>query len=48
MDNITKLNVLIFSGIKLFNDKIHICIRNQNRSSKPGWEMRVERQIKKW
>ena len=45
--NINELNDLIYAGAKLVNNKIDIPQRNPKRNPKPGWEMRLERQIKK-
>ena len=44
---ITELDMLIYSGAKLVSDKIGVLIRNQRKNAKPGWEIRLERQIKK-
>ena len=46
-DNITKLNELIYAGAKLISNKIGILLRNPNRNTKPGLEMRLEGQMKK-
>ena len=47
MDSIIELNKLIYSGTKLIRNKIGIPLRNLNRNTKLGWEMKIERQIKK-
>ena len=41
INDITKLNDLIYAGAKLVCEKI-----GDNRKSKPGWELRLESQIK--
>ena len=47
-DNSAELNELIYEGIKRIGDeKKGIPQRNPNRNIKPGWQMRIERQIKK-
>ena len=46
-ENITKLNKLIYSGVKIASNKIGITLRNLSRNTKPEWEMRLEGQIKK-
>ena len=45
-NNITKLNELINAGETLISDRIGIPLKNTNRNTKPGWEMRWEGQIK--
>ena len=45
--NVTELNKLIYAGVKLVCDKIGIPQRNPNKNIKPGWEIRLERKIKK-
>ena len=47
MDNIKELNELIYTEAKLVQNKIRIPIKNPKRTIKPGWEMRLEKQIKK-
>ena len=46
-DNITKLNELVFAGAKLIGDQIGVSLKNPIRNSKPGWEIRLEWEIKK-
>ena len=46
MDNITKMNELIYAGAKLDNNKICILLRNLNRNAKPRWKLRLEGQNK--
>ena len=41
MGKITEVNILINSRAKLFRDKISVPLRNQNRNTKPGWEIRL-------
>ena len=41
-NNITRLNKLIYDGGKLVCDKIGVPLKNMNRNSKPGWEIRPE------
>ena len=45
MNNITKLNKLIYAGLKLICAKIGIPQKNMNRNSKPGCEIGLEMQI---
>ena len=49
-DNITDLNELIYVGVKLVCEKIRILSKSMKKSmkkkSKPGWEIRLETQIK--
>ena len=45
-NNITKLNELIYAGAKLICEKIGLPFKNTNRNSKPGWEIRLEMQIR--
>ena len=47
-DNITELKELRYSGMKLVCDKISVPLRNSNRNTKPGWEIRLEVQVKKF
>ena len=44
-NNITEVNELIFEGAKLVCKKIGIL--SKSKKSKPGWEIRLETQIKK-
>ena len=46
-NNITKLNELIYAGAKLVCEKIGIPSKSTKKQSKPGWEIRLETQIKK-
>ena len=46
MKNITKLNELIYAGAKLVCKKIRVPLKNTNRNSKPGWEIRLETKIR--
>ena len=43
---ISQLNELIFTWPKIFNDKICILFRNPNRTTKPGWEIWLDVQLK--
>ena len=45
-NNINKLNGLIYAGAKLVCGKIGITSKNTKELSKPGWEIRLETQIK--
>ena len=45
--NITELNELIYAGAKLVSEKIGVCLKSTNNKSKPGWEIRLETQVKK-
>ena len=45
-DNITKLNELIYAGAKLVCEKIGIPSKSTKEKSKPGWEIRLETQMK--
>ena len=45
--NINKLNELIYAVAKLVCDKIGVPQGNSNKNTKPGWEKRLEGQIKK-
>ena len=47
MDNISELNELIYAGAKLVFNKISVPLRNPNRNTKPGWEIRQEGHVKK-
>ena len=42
--NITELNELIYTGVKLACDKIDVPQSNPNRNTKLGWEIRPEGQ----
>ena len=44
---ITKLNELIYAGVRLVYNKICILMVNSNRNRKRWWEIRLERLIKK-
>ena len=46
-NNITELNELIYAGAKLVCEKIEIHSKSTKKESKPGWEIRLETQIKK-
>ena len=46
-NNITELNELIYAGGKLVCEKIGIPSKSTKKQSKPGWEIRLETQIKK-
>ena len=46
-NNITELNELIYAGAKLVCEKIGIPSKSAKKQSKPGWEIRLETQIKK-
>ena len=48
MNNITKLNELIYVGAKLVCEKIRIPSKSTKKQSKPGWEIRLETQIKNY
>ena len=39
--------VLIYAGAKLVSDKIGVPLKNPNKNTKPGWESRLEKQVKK-
>ena len=41
-NNIIELNELIYVRSKLVYDKIVVPLRNSNRNSKSGWEIRLE------
>ena len=45
--DITELNELIYAGEKLVSEKIGVPLKITNRKSKPGWELRLELQIKR-
>ena len=44
--DITELNELIYAGAKLVSEKIAIPSKSTKEESKPGWEFRLETQIK--
>ena len=46
-NNITELNDLIYVGAKLVCEKVRIPLKTTDRKSKPGWELRLESQIRK-
>ena len=46
-NNITELNELVYAGAKLVCEKIGIPSKGTKKQSKPGWEIRLETQIKK-
>ena len=46
-NNITELNELIYAGAKLVCEKIGFPSKSMKEKSKPGWEFRLETQIKK-
>ena len=46
-NNITELNELINADAKLVCEKIGIPSKSTKKQSKPGWEIRLETQIKK-
>ena len=45
-NNITELNDLIYAGAKLVCEKIGVPQKSTKKPSKPGWEVRLETQIK--
>ena len=45
-NDVTELHDLIYAGAKLVCEKIGILLRITERKSKPGWELRLESQIK--
>ena len=45
--DIIELNELIYAGARLVCKRIGILLRNLKRNTKPGWEIRLEGQIKK-
>ena len=47
-NNITELNELIYAGAKLICEKIGIPSKSTKKLSKPGWEIRLETQIKNY
>ena len=46
-NNITELNELIYAGAKLVCVKVGIPSKSTMKQSKPGWEIRPEKKIKK-
>ena len=44
--NITELNELIYAGAKLVSEKIGVPLKNTNKKSKPGWDIRLEADMK--
>ena len=46
-NNITELNDLIYEGAKLVCEKIGVPSESTKKQSKPGWQVRLETQIKK-
>ena len=46
-NNITELNELIYAGAKLVCENIGTPSKSTKKQSKPGWEIRLESQIKK-
>ena len=46
-NNITELNELIYAGAKLVCANIGISSKSPKKEQKPGWEIRLESQIKK-
>ena len=46
-NKINELNELIYAGAKLVYEKIGIPSKSTKKKSKPGWEIRLETQIKK-
>ena len=44
---ITELNDLIYAGAKLVCEKMGVLLKTTDRKSKPGWELRLESQIKR-
>ena len=44
---LTELNELIYAGVKLVCEKIWIPAKSTKKQSNPGWEIRLETQIKK-
>ena len=45
-NNIIELNELIYTGTKLVCEEIGIPSKSTKKKSKPGWEFRLETQIK--
>ena len=48
MNNINELNELIYAGAKLVSEKTGIPTKTTVEKSKPGWEIGLETQIKKY
>ena len=46
INNISELNDLIYAGAILLCEKIGIPSKSTKKQSKPGWEVRLETQIK--
>ena len=46
-NNISELNDIIYAGAKLVCEKIGFPSKSTKKQSKPGWEVRLETQIKK-
>ena len=46
-NNITELNEIIYAGAKLVCEKIGVPSKSTKKKSKPGWEIRLDTQIKK-
>ena len=46
-NNITELNELIYAGAKLVCENIGIPSKSTKKQQEPGWEIRMESQIKK-
>ena len=46
-NNITELNEQIYAGAKLVYERIGVLSKITKKQSKPGWEIRLETQIKK-
>ena len=46
MNNIMELNELIYAEEKLVCGKTGVPLKNMNRNSKPGWEMKLETQMR--
>ena len=46
MNDITELNELIYAGAKLVCEKTGIPSKSTKEKSKPGWELRLETQIR--
>ena len=42
-----ELNKLIYAGAKLVCEEIGITSKTTKKNSKPGWEIRMETQVKK-
>ena len=45
-NNISELNDLIYAGAKLVCEKIVVPSKSTKKQSKPGWEVRLEIQIR--